>query len=111
MPSSFAERLRDLKTRDFLRTSDLAEAIGVSPERMLLLESGKSLPNYEELRALSDYFHLSADYFLCLDGRYYLYASDGLSAEMRDILYFLIPAAEEYFRAQKRVSPAPRICD
>lgn len=107
LAAQFAERLRKLEEREGLHSRDMADILSVGLERMLLLETGKALPGWEELRALSEYFHLSADYLLCLDGRDYLFLSSMTSEEARDFLYYLIPTLEEFFQSRHPISPSP----
>lgn len=107
LASEFVKRLNELEAKEGLRTRDLAEILSISIQRARLFETGYALPNYGELRALSDYFHLSADYFLCLDGRDCLFLSSLTCDEARDFLYFLIPTLEEFFQSRHPLPPSP----
>lgn len=66
-PTNFQKVLKELMDEDGTSQSQLAEAIGLRQSQVSNLVNGKSLPGYYTLRALSNYFKVSADMLLETD--------------------------------------------
>lgn len=61
---TFAQRLTQLRERHDLKKSELASIINVSPACVSQYERGDSMPGYDILCLLSQYFGVSTDYLL-----------------------------------------------
>lgn len=60
----FAERLRQLRTEERLKQSELAERIGTTQRKISYMEAGHTEPDLATLWKLCDFFDVSADYLL-----------------------------------------------
>ena len=63
----FKEILTSLRTRKVLSKTDLAKAVGITRQQIIRFEKGEATPNMADLRALADYFAVSADFLLGRD--------------------------------------------
>ena len=57
----FQRMLAELMTENKISQQDLAEAIGVRQSQISNYLSGKCLPSYYQIQALSNFFNVSAD--------------------------------------------------
>ncbi|MCE9501152.1 MAG: helix-turn-helix transcriptional regulator [Leptospira sp.] len=62
--SSFAIRLRDLRSQKNISQAELAEAISVHKNNIVRYENGAVEPTAETLRKLSQFFSVSTDFLL-----------------------------------------------
>ncbi len=58
----FSIRLRELRKEQKKTQVQVAKAIGMTERQYQVLEAGNSLPNFNNLWALADYFGVSMDY-------------------------------------------------
>ncbi|WEV45219.1 helix-turn-helix transcriptional regulator [Streptococcaceae bacterium ESL0687] len=58
------EKLRDLRKKSALTQEDLAQEIHVSRQTISSWETGKSLPDLENIQLLADYYEISPQVFL-----------------------------------------------
>jgi len=58
------EKLKKLRKERKLTQKDLAENIGVNMSHLNRIENGKCQPSIDMLKKFSDFFGVSADYFL-----------------------------------------------
>jgi transcriptional regulator with XRE-family HTH domain len=65
--SSFSERLVLLRESRELKKKDLAELLNVSASCISQYEKGTSMPGYDVLLRLSQYFDVSLDFLLASD--------------------------------------------
>ena len=76
---TFAQKLKELRTRAAMSQERLAERVGVSRQAITKWETDKGAPEMENLLALSDLFGVSVDELLGREGRRpaagYLYES------------------------------------
>ena len=63
----FAERLKELRTKNKLTTYQLAKEINVSPTAITRWEKNQREPAITNLYNLSIFFHVSADYLIGLN--------------------------------------------
>ena len=63
----FKKVLKDLRKSHRVTQTQLAQAIHVTPGNVGDWESGKSLPSYKALVALSKYFEVDSNYLLEID--------------------------------------------
>ena len=63
----FANRFNELIAEEGIKSSDLADLLGVARKSVRLWRSGKNFPNYKHLITLMEYFHVRADYLLGLE--------------------------------------------
>lgn len=66
-PTNFHKVLKELMAEDGTTQGQLAEGIGLRQSQVSNLINGKSLPGYYTLRALSNFFKVSADMLLETD--------------------------------------------
>lgn len=59
-----AQRIQDLRKEKGLTQEELADQIGVSRQAVSKWESAQSLPEYDKLILLSDFFEVSTDYLM-----------------------------------------------
>lgn len=59
-----AQRIQDLRKAKGLSQEELADQIGVSRQAVSKWESAQSLPEYDKLIMLSDFFEVSTDYLM-----------------------------------------------
>lgn len=61
---TFAERLRELRTRSDMTQVKLANKIGIHVYTLRAYESGQRMPSVEPLCWIADYFGVTTDYLL-----------------------------------------------
>ena len=61
---SFAERLKTLRKSKGLTQDEFSRQTGIGRSAVSMYESGKRMPSYKVLSALSKYFQVSTDYLL-----------------------------------------------
>ncbi len=64
MPSSFADRLREVREKRELSQSELARAAGMQPSAIAHFEAGRRKPSFDNVSALAKALKVSADYLL-----------------------------------------------
>lgn len=62
--ASFANRLRKIRNESHISQIALAEALSISQQAVAKWESGKSTPNPETVKRISNIMHVSTDYLL-----------------------------------------------
>jgi len=66
MELTFGEKLKLLREERELNQTELGNALNMTQRKVSYLENGKYEPGMDDLRALCNYFNVSADYFLGL---------------------------------------------
>lgn len=61
---NFSQRLRELRIRDNLTQSELAEKVGLSKSAIAMYEQGRRDPSFESQEDLADYFNVDLDYLI-----------------------------------------------
>jgi len=64
MPTSFADRLREVRDNRKMSQSELARDAGMQPSAIAHFEAGRRKPSFDNVRALAKALHISADYLL-----------------------------------------------
>lgn len=67
MKTTFANRLRDLRSEKGLTQGELAAELKMSKSRIGMYELGNREPDFETLEFIADYFNVDMDYLLGLD--------------------------------------------
>jgi len=67
---NFNLRLKQLRQRNKLTQSELAEILGLKPTAISNYESKRNEPSFDKLIALSKYFDVSCDYLLGVSDAY-----------------------------------------
>lgn len=62
--SLFPETLRKLRKSKKLNQAELAKELYISPSFISQYETGRTMPNRENLNRIADYFHVSPDYLM-----------------------------------------------
>lgn len=62
--SLFPETLRKLRKSKKLNQAELAKELYISPSSISQYETGRTMPNRENLNRIADYFHVSPDYLM-----------------------------------------------
>jgi len=62
--NTFAQNLRDLRTENNLKQSQLANVLFVGPQSISNWENNVSKPDYDMLIKIANYFQVSTDYLL-----------------------------------------------
>lgn len=62
--SMFPETLRKLRKSKKLNQAELAKELYISPSSISQYETGRTMPNRENLNRIADYFHVSPDYLM-----------------------------------------------
>lgn len=65
MNKTMAERLIELREKNHLSQSAVANRIGVTPALISAYEKTERNPSIDKLIALADVYHTSTDYILC----------------------------------------------
>lgn len=60
----FPETLRKLRKSKKLNQAELAKELYISPSSISQYETGRTMPNRENLNRIADYFHVSPDYLM-----------------------------------------------
>ncbi len=66
MINGLSDRLRELRTNHNYSQKKIAAVLNVSPPLISSYESGERMPSIENLKALAQFYHCSADYLLGL---------------------------------------------
>lgn len=61
------EKIKYLRLQDGLSQQELADVLGVQKSTISNWESNHSVPSYEKLKELAEYFSVSLDYLLDFD--------------------------------------------
>ncbi|WP_175417957.1 MULTISPECIES: LexA family transcriptional regulator [unclassified Marinitoga] len=69
MDSKFSQRIKDLRERKGLKQMDLANMLNVGRSTVSSWELGKSEPNLEIIKQLSEIFDVSVDFLLGIDNK------------------------------------------
>ena len=64
MNLSFGEKLRMLREEKDLSQSELGKALNMTQRKISYIECGKYEPSVQDIKALSEYFGVSADYLI-----------------------------------------------
>ena len=64
MELSFGEKVKLLRENSELTQKELGNAVNMTQRKISYLEHDKYEPSIEDLKALCNYFHVSADYLL-----------------------------------------------
>lgn len=63
------DRLIELRNNNNINITDLCNILDINPIDYIKLESSDRSINVNELRKLSNYYNVSADYILCIDNQ------------------------------------------
>ncbi len=63
---SIAKKIKEIRQENNLNQSDFGKKLYVSQDTISLWETGKTLPNAEQIYSICSLFSVSADYLLCL---------------------------------------------
>lgn len=63
MPT-FADRLKELRLKNNIKQTDIAEFLKIQPRTLRFYESGEREPNHETTIKLAEFFNVSTDYLL-----------------------------------------------
>lgn len=66
--NKFFERLKELRDEKQLSINELAKEVGFSPIAISRWERKERIPNVETLYIFCEYFSVSADYLIGIDG-------------------------------------------
>lgn len=66
----FKERLKELRTEKKLSQTELATILNVSQRSISSWETGFREPNFETLKQIAQFFHVTTDYLLGLTDIY-----------------------------------------
>ncbi len=61
---TFGEKLRYLREEQKLNQTELGKKLGITQRKLSYLECGKCEPNVDDIRAICNFFKISADYML-----------------------------------------------
>ena len=64
MALTFGEKLRYLREEQELNQTELGKKLGITQRKLSYLECGKCEPNVDDIRAICNFFKISADYML-----------------------------------------------
>ena len=64
MALTFGEKLRYLREEQELNQTELGKKLGITQRKLSYLECGKCEPNVDDIRAVCNFFKISADYML-----------------------------------------------
>ena len=89
---NFGERLRELRTQNYLSQEELAKKLGVTAQAVSKWEHGRSTPDFEVIVPMAKLFHITTDQLLGYEGprqdweyRWQLAMMSGDPAEARRI--------------------------
>lgn len=81
---NFNARLKQLRQKNKLTQSELAQILGLKPTAISNYESNRNEPSFEKLISLSKYFDVSCDYLLGLSDSYLPVGGEVLDKEIVD---------------------------
>lgn len=81
---NFNTRLKQLRQKNKLTQSELADILGLKPTAISNYESNRNEPSFEKLIALSKYFDVSCDYLLGLSDSYLPVGGEVLDKDIVD---------------------------
>lgn len=84
----FNVRLRQLRQKNKITQSDLADILGLKPTAISNYESKRNEPSFDKLITLCNYFDVSSDYLLGVSDTYSSISKDVLDKE--NIAFFNI---------------------
>ncbi len=64
MALTFGEKLRYLREEQELNQTELGKKLGITQRKLSYLECGKCEPNVDDIRAICNFFKISADFML-----------------------------------------------
>ena len=62
----FCERIRELRENKNLTQTQAAEQIGITQKKLSNIETGKTEPSMKDLKAICEFYNVSADYLLAI---------------------------------------------
>ena len=81
---NFNVRLKQLRQKNKLTQSELAEILGLKPTAISNYESKRNEPSFDKLIALSKYFDVSCDYLLGISDSYLPVVGEVLDKDIVD---------------------------
>ena len=84
---NFNIRLKQLRQKNKLTQSELAEILGLKPTAISNYESKRNEPSFDKLIALSKYFDVSCDYLLGISDSYLPVVGEVLDKDIVDFFY------------------------
>lgn len=81
---NFNVRLKQLRQKNKLTQSELADILGLKPTAISNYESQRNEPSFDKLIALSKYFDVSCDYLLGISDAYLPVGGEVLDKEIVD---------------------------
>lgn len=81
---NFNIRLKQLRQKNKLTQSELAEILGLKPTAISNYESKRNEPSFDKLIALSKYFDVSCDYLLGISDSYLPVVGEVLDKDIVD---------------------------
>ncbi len=66
----FGEKLHHLRENAEMNQTELGKALNITQRKLSYIECGKCEPNLDDIRAICNYFKISADYLLDIEKHY-----------------------------------------
>ena len=92
----FHTRLKQLRIKNKLTQSDLADVLGLKPTAISNYESQRNEPSLEKLIILSEYFEVSCDYLLGITDSYLPVGGEVLDKDIIEIFDMYRQLDQEY---------------
>ncbi len=70
MMISFGEKIRLLREKKNINQTQLGKAVNMTQRKVSYIECGKYEPSIDDIKALCNYFRVSADYLMSLPKNY-----------------------------------------
>ncbi len=67
---SFGEKIRLLREKKNINQTQLGKAVNMTQRKVSYIECGKYEPSIDDIKALCNYFRVSADYLMSLPKNY-----------------------------------------
>lgn len=67
---SFGEKIRLLREKKNINQTQLGKAVNMTQRKVSYIECGKYEPSIDDIKALCNYFKVSADYLMSLPKNY-----------------------------------------